>query len=621
MPSLPDPAGSRAVLLGTGHFDRPDLPEISAIRNNLSALAEALRSERVWGLSREHCVLVEDPSTNVGMLDPIATAAGEATDTLLLYYAGHGLVDSKRGDLHLTLTTTNAQRIYTAVPYDVIRDILLDSRAACRIVILDCCYSGRALGTMADPATTVVDEVSAEGTYILAAASENKVALAPPGEPFTAFTAELLDIFQRGVEGAGELLDLDTIYRRIQGNLRGRSRPVPQKRDRNTAGQTPLVQNQAHPTIIERNASRREFLQVNAGVAEVTHAMLEQLGSLAPAERTEAAHALGWLDNAEQPVLEQLYTVADHDTDPRVRQSAKNALLRLGEAGRFGIVRIPAGEFRMGTSDRQRAYLRHHYGMEGSWTYSESPERTVSLPEFYIDRTLVTNAQFAEFTQATGYRTVAETLGSGHIKLPGSDNVSEVEGVNWTRPAGAGSTWRDVPDHPVVLLASQDAVAYATWVGKRLPTEAEWEKAARGTDGRLWPWGDTWEDGRCNTADFHVRRTGGGVRAQWWRSFSQLKDAPLTTPVGAFPQGASPYGLLDCAGNACERTSNWYEAYPDAWESSQQYGTTYHVLRGGAFHHGPELARTAARDFAHPLFRTFHDGFRCVTDLAAETDR
>jgi adenylate cyclase len=132
------------------------------------------------------------------------------------------------------------------VPYNHIRDALLGSRAARRVVILDCCYSGLALGTMADPVTAAVDEASAEGTYILAATAENKQALAPPDEPHTAFTAELLGILHRGILGGGALLDLDTIYHRVRAAMRDKGRPLPQKRDRNTAGQLTLIHNLAY---------------------------------------------------------------------------------------------------------------------------------------------------------------------------------------------------------------------------------------------------------------------------------------------------------------------------------------------------------------------------------------
>jgi serine/threonine protein kinase len=181
------------------------------------------------------------------MLDPVVMAAQNATDTLLLYYAGHGLVD-RRGELHLTHVDSdpNPHRMYTAVPYDHIRDALLESRAARRIVILDCCYSGRALGQMGASVSAVVEEASAEGTYVLAAAAENKMALALPGEYYTAFTAELLDIINNGIMGLGPSLDLDSIYRRLLAVMKAKGRPLPQKRDRNTAGQMPLVRNQAY---------------------------------------------------------------------------------------------------------------------------------------------------------------------------------------------------------------------------------------------------------------------------------------------------------------------------------------------------------------------------------------
>ncbi len=183
------------------------------------------------------------------MLNPVRNAADKATDTLLLYYAGHGLVDPRGGRLHLTLVASDPKRIYTAVPYGHIRDALLDSRAARRLVILDCCYSGRALGTMADPITALVDEASVEGSYILAATPENEAALAPPGETYTAFTAELLDLFHRGIPGRGELLELDTIYNHVRAIMLSKGRPLPQKRDRNTAGQLTLIRNRAYRGI------------------------------------------------------------------------------------------------------------------------------------------------------------------------------------------------------------------------------------------------------------------------------------------------------------------------------------------------------------------------------------
>ncbi|AWS45159.1 caspase family protein [Streptosporangium sp. 'caverna'] len=244
MSMVPDPRRSRAVLIGTARYD--SLPALTSVEDNLLSLAEALTASETWGLPSEHVTVVPDPATSTDMLDPIVHAADEATDTMVLYYAGHGLIDPRRGELHLALVGSDSQRIYTAVSYAHIRDALLGSRATRRIVILDCCYSGRALGTMADPITAAVDEASTEGTYVLAATAENQKALAPVGEPHTAFTAELLRVFQDGIHGHGALLDLDTIYNHVRAVMRGKGRPLPQKRDRNTAGQLTLIRNRAY---------------------------------------------------------------------------------------------------------------------------------------------------------------------------------------------------------------------------------------------------------------------------------------------------------------------------------------------------------------------------------------
>ena len=239
-----DPFLSRAVLIGTGHYKT--LTKIPAVHNNLAALAEVLRADRFWGLPSDGCVVVEDPATTADMLDPVVAAAQYATDTLLLYYAGHGLVDPRRSELHLTLPDSDPQRIYTAVPYAHVRDILLESRAVRRVVILDCCYSGRALGQMATLASAVADEAGAEGTYVLAASAENKAALAPPGDRYTVFTGELLAIIRDGISACGPMLDLDSLYRHLLAAMRSKGLPIPQKRDRNTAGQLTLIRNQAY---------------------------------------------------------------------------------------------------------------------------------------------------------------------------------------------------------------------------------------------------------------------------------------------------------------------------------------------------------------------------------------
>ncbi|MER8235110.1 caspase family protein [Streptomyces sp. NPDC094049] len=252
MSTLPDPAASRAVLIGTSRYDSPSLGDLPAVAANLDALAGLLRAPSVWGLPAENCTVVANPATVAEVLEPIAAAAAEATDTLFVYYAGHGLVARTPPELHLALTASKQNASYTAVPYGLIREELVGVRALRQVVVLDCCYSGRALGRMTgnDSVTMVADEAETEGTYLIAAAAETKAAVSVPGELHTAFTAELLNVLSRGVPGKGPYVDLDTVYREVESALRAKQRPMPQRRIRNTANRV-AFRNRAHPSVAE----------------------------------------------------------------------------------------------------------------------------------------------------------------------------------------------------------------------------------------------------------------------------------------------------------------------------------------------------------------------------------
>ncbi|MCB0159906.1 MAG: SUMF1/EgtB/PvdO family nonheme iron enzyme, partial [Caldilineaceae bacterium] len=220
----------------------------------------------------------------------------------------------------------------------------------------------------------------------------------------------------------------------------------------------------------------------------------------------------------------------------------------------FDWVTIPAGAFLMG-SDKER---------DGDAYGDELPQRSVYVSEYAIARVPVTVAQFDRFVQATGYRTTAETEGSAYVYAAGK--CEWVNGANWAHPRGPDSDVRNKQDHPVTCVSWDDAVAFCTWAGVRLPTEAEWEKAARGTDGRIYPWGDEPPTAqRCNFA-------------------MNVKD---TTPVGAYRDGASLYGLLDCAGNVWEWTADWFDAAyyknaPDRDPLGPDLGSA-RTLRGGSW--------------------------------------
>jgi hypothetical protein len=247
MTSVSDPAASRAVLIGTSRHTT-SLTDLPAVTANVHALSELFRSPVVWGLPKEHCVTVLDPVTRRDMIAPIREAADTATDTLLVYYAGHGL-QSYKGDLHLALTGSNSVEVsYTAVAYDVVREQLIDTRAERKIVVLDCCYGALAIGSLSngDPVSALADDAAVEGTYLIAAAAENKKALWVSGERYTAFTAELVTVLNDGLRGSGPYLDLDTIYQEVRVALRAKQRPIPQNRVRNSAGAIVIARNKAY---------------------------------------------------------------------------------------------------------------------------------------------------------------------------------------------------------------------------------------------------------------------------------------------------------------------------------------------------------------------------------------
>ncbi|MEV4040419.1 HAMP domain-containing sensor histidine kinase [Streptomyces umbrinus] len=241
MTELPDPDRSRVVLVGAGRFAQ--LAELPAISANVAALRDMFTSEAVWGLPTDHCAVLRDPREPRDVSQAVKLAAREATDALIFYYAGHGLIDPGTGELYLALHNSHAQEVYdSAVPYQWIRRPIEASRAVRRIVVLDCCYSGRALGAMSEG----LGIAEIDGTYLLAAAAENALALAPPGELYTAFTGELVALLHQGVPGAGESLTLNEIYEGIRSSLRAAERPEPQCRDRNSLGTVPFVPNPAY---------------------------------------------------------------------------------------------------------------------------------------------------------------------------------------------------------------------------------------------------------------------------------------------------------------------------------------------------------------------------------------
>jgi len=250
------------------------------------------------------------------------------------------------------------------------------------------------------------------------------------------------------------------------------------------------------------------------------------------------------------------------------------------------MVYVPAGEFIMGSSDADvdsaLALCNEYYGdCQRSWFEDEQPRHTVYLDAFYIDKTEVTNAQYRACVEAGACDTPSDT--------------TYYDDANYAQ-------------HPVVFMSWNDADVYCRWAGKRLPTEAEWEKAERGTDGWIYPWGNAFDGSKLNFCDANCPYD--------WKDASTNDGYAHTSPVGSYPAGASPYGALDMAGNAWEWVADWYNSHyysqspgrnppgPDSGEKR--------VLRGGSWFIGPGSGRGADRQGDNPDIQNNDVGFRCA---------
>jgi sugar lactone lactonase YvrE len=243
----PDGLRSRAVLIGTCRYTSPELPPLPAVRNNIRDLKQVLTQRDGAGIRRGDCVDVLDAPDLRTVWSPLQRAADEAEDLLLVYYAGHGVLD-RNGYLYLSLpdTTRNSEH-FTALDIGKLREVIGESNAANRVLILDCCFSGRVHGAMgaAGPAALAAGQVEIAGTYTLTSTSANVPAHAPIGKEYTAFTGALLKTLKEGIPNGPELLTLDEIYRNVFRELRAQNAPSPERRGVNNAGDLALGINHA----------------------------------------------------------------------------------------------------------------------------------------------------------------------------------------------------------------------------------------------------------------------------------------------------------------------------------------------------------------------------------------
>jgi formylglycine-generating enzyme required for sulfatase activity len=313
-----------------------------------------------------------------------------------------------------------------------------------------------------------------------------------------------------------------------------------------------------------RRPTSAEAAAAQAAYEEWAHREAERYAAAREAERARQAAR-------ENRAAEQRARQAAEEQFPRVRRigAGEELVVNMASGVWTTACRVPGGEFLMGSQPTQ----------DPDAGRAEQPQHRVAVADFYISRFPVTNAQFLAFTRAAKY---ALPLG-----LP-----------------------RERDNHPVVNVTWDDAAAFCRWLSKatgrtfRLPTEAEWEKAARGTDGRLYPWGNQWDASRLNCQPTPAAAVG------------------TTTPVGRYsPDGDSPYGAADLSGNVWEWCSDWFDAqvytrraaHPVRDPQGPATGPGY-AARGGAFNSSPKQVRAAHRNWYYPDDRRPDLGFRFVVE-------
>lgn len=287
-PPMPDPQRSRAVLVGTATYADPALHDLPAVAHNIADLTAFLTDEQGTGLPAAHCVPVLDPHGAAQVGDVLAAASDAAEDMLLVYYAGHGLARGSRNDLYLAMPDTRFHGVATsALPCAAVKEIIAGSTAATRVLILDCCASGRAIEqNMSAVTEALLHQVAVQGAFILTATEGPSLALAPTGQQHTLFTGELLAVLRDGVPHQSEFLTMDLLFKDLRRRLGRLNRPLPMCNSTAGAAHLALARNAAYPPQLR-----------------ALSATLDAIGALESAEQDAATAHADMLDRFTDPAV------------------------------------------------------------------------------------------------------------------------------------------------------------------------------------------------------------------------------------------------------------------------------------------------------------------------------
>jgi formylglycine-generating enzyme required for sulfatase activity len=614
---------SWAVIVGINGYQNPQIPKLRAAINDARAVERTLLAQ---GFRRDRIITLVDAQATKAAIervlgDQLRTQMREQ-DRLLVFFAGHGTTVRVQGDDEGYLMPVDAdpsQLYSTSISMEALGRLSRRLPAKHVLYVIDACYSGYAIYKPRSISANLLEEmVRKPGIQIMTAGRQGDAAQ-ERGEH-----GVFNSVFLRGIQGGAFASDRgwlasDELFTWIRERVYAESekQQLPQFGNLHGEGQFVFVRSVAKvvappppppgPKVVEE--ARVGTLALTSPIAGVeiwvgSHRVGEtRTGrTLVVMDLAEGKHHVVAKKTGHRDWEREVQVAANQRTEVAVDiESLGPEKVTRQTEDRAEMVLVPAGDFWMGSAADEvaRAVDECKRWNPESWCKNrlerELVRHRVHVDAFYIDKYEVTNAMFERYVKATGHQTAAEREGGSGIwkRDGGRFKVEKVDGASWRSPYGPGTS-ADAND-PVIHVTWHDAVAYCRWAGKMLPTEAEWEKAARGTDGRRFPWGDDWDPAKANAGlTLHVSRS-----------------------VGSYPGGVSPYGVHDMAGNVGEWVYDWYAPYsgsPDRNPTGPPSGSR-RIIRSNNSHAPAFLQHAASRVPEDPAGKGNALGFRCATKV------
>jgi formylglycine-generating enzyme required for sulfatase activity len=562
-----------AVVIGISQYREADvIPKVTYAVRDAEAVAKLLETQA--GIPKNHIKLLTDSKATIGdirnHLGKWLQMRVKADSTVYVYYAGHGTPNLQAQSGSMVPWDGHPDFPEGLYPLKELEDTLSKLPTKDVVVFLDSCFSGSAgrsvLAKGGRPMGLSYPVLSGGEVMVLAAASGTQISSDYDKAEHGLFTHYLLT----GLQGEADA-DQDQIV-----TLR---ELVPYVKEHVATTAVDELNREQTPVLLpgEQAIGKRIALPLAKTISakSVSTAEVSRAPTGPSAALSKAQDELKALEAQEQQVEEagKLATIQAQIEEKKRQIEEKKKRIELAKAPAFDaprksgheiigkdgapMVLVPAGEFMMGSND----------------SGDEKPPHRVHLDDYYIDKYEVTTTRYAAFLQATGRAAPARWNGVSQV----SDGERPVIGVDWN-----------------------GAEAYCRWAGKRLPTEAEWEKAARGTDGRKYPWGN--DEPSSRYANFN--------KCCDWKGYATL------TAVTEHDAGKSPYGAYDMAGNVWEWVADWYDgSYYQHSPTRNPTGPSsgsFRVIRGGSWLDDADFIRSAIRFNLFPESRDFVIGFRCA---------